>query len=894
VPIESGQQLLHYRLIEKIGEGGMGIVWKAVDTALDREVAIKVLPEAFAAQAERLARFEREAKLLASLNHANIAAIYGLHEAEGQRFLAMELVPGEDLADRIARGPLPVDKALRIGLQICEALETAHAHGVIHRDLKPANIRLTPEGEVKVLDFGLAKAFDVSAPSADASLSPTITSTGTIAGVILGTAAYMSPEQAHGHAVDHRADVWSFGCVMFEMLTGTRVFTGESISDTLASVLKLEPDHDAVPREVPPRMRRLLRRCLTKAPRQRLQSIGEARIALEDGIAGTPDEFERSAETGPAGRSRTLLWIAALAATGVVALLAGRQLRGTPEPPLRKLPVRFETGTELDYGLAPLALSPDGRRIAFVTAGKLWIRDLERLEAIEIPGSEGSSDPFWSPDGGFLGFAQQLKLFKVPATGGQPVMITTLKESIGGDATGMAWLTGDRIVLCSGWDELFEVSANGGDPRAIHAVDPEAESDFHHVSPLPDGRGVLYLIHTKTGRDTLAVLTGGTQKIVFRAEGHETHRPVYSGTGHILYERVGSSGGIWALPFSLAKLEVTGEPFLVAAGAGLPSVSRDGTLAYIRGNNPLTELAWFDSGGSVLGTFGELKSTWPFPAISPDGSRIAVSAEAIGEKSNWDVWVHDEQRGTATRATFDEGEQGSMAWTADGEQLIYVSGNATNNLELHIASADASGEPRMLWDGDECRPTYDWENPHVSPDGQTLAYSAAGTDANDICILDLSAAEPKPTRFLHSAANEMAPRFHPSGRFLAYQSTESGNDQIYITTFPEGVGKWQVSTVGGTWPRWSGDGKKLYYRHQRALMAVDVQTDPAVRLSTPTELFSVELTGQGIGMGRPDGFSVSPDGRFLFVRRSKRGAEDAAAEGIVLVQNWFGEFREGR
>ncbi len=893
--IEAGQQLLHYRLIDKIGEGGMGVVWKAVDTSLDREVAIKLLPEAFSSQAERLARFEREAKLLASLNHANIAAVYGLHEAEGHRFIAMELVPGEDLGDRIARGPLPVDEVLRIGLQICEALETAHAHGVIHRDLKPANIRLTPEGEIKVLDFGLAKAFDVSAPSADASLSPTITSTGTLAGVILGTAAYMSPEQAHGHSVDYRADVWSFGCVMFEMLTGTRVFTGESISDTLASVLKLEPDHNTVSREVPPRVRRMLRRCLTKAPRQRLQSIGEARIVLEAGIAGTPDEFEPAAEAGPtpAGRSRTLLWIAALAATAVVALLAGRQLRGTPEPPVRKLPVRIETGTELDYALTPLALSPDGRRIAFVTERKLWIRDLGRLEAIEVPGSEGASDPFWSPDGSFLGFARKMSLFKVPAAGGQPVMITTLKKSIGGGATGLAWLADDRIVMCNGWTELLEVSANGGDARSIHAIDLETEADFHNVSPLPEGRGVLYMVHTKTGRDTLAVLAGGTQKVVFRAEGHETHHPVYSPTGHILYQRVGSNGGIWALPFSLAKLEVTGEPFLVAAEAELPSVSRDGTLAYIRGSTQQMELAWFDSDGSVLGAFGELKSTWVFPAISPDGARVAVAADAAGDSVNWDVWVHDEQRGTQTRVTFAEDEQGSIAWTADGKQLFYTSGASGAELEMHIASADASGEPRVLWDGDECRPTYDWENPHVSPDGRLLAYSAQGADKNesDICILDLSAEESKPTRFIHSPADEMAPRFHPNGRFLAYQSTESGSDEIYITTFPEGSGKWQVSTGGGNWPRWSADGKTLYYRRQLALMAVDVQTDPTVRLGAPTELFSVNLTGQDLGMGRPDGFSVSPDGRFLFVRRSTRGAEAAAAAGIVLVQNWFEEFR---
>ncbi len=472
-------------------------------------------------------------------------------------------------------------------------------------------------------------------------------------------------------------------------------------------------------------------------------------------------------------------------------------------------------------------------------------------------------------------------------------MIATSEVSITGAASGLAWLTGDRIVFCSGWDQLFEVSANGGDPRSIHSIDSETESDFHNVSPLPDGRGVLYMVHTKTGRDTLAVFDGGGQKVVFQADGHETHRPVYAPTGHILYQRRGSNEGIWALPFSLAKLEVTGEPFLVAAEAAVPSVSRDGALAYVRGATLLTELAWYDSEGTVLTAFGELKSTWPFPEISPDGDRIAVSADVSTEKSNWDVWVHDEQRGSRTRVTFDDKDQGSVAWTADGKQLIYVSGSSTSNLELVTGSADASGEPRVLWGGDECRTSWTWENPHVSSDGRLLAYSAQGAapSEDDICILELSAEGSEPTRFLHSSANEVAPRFHPKGRFMAYQSNESGTDEIYITTLPESSGKWQVSTGGGNWPRWSADGKTLYYRRQRALMAVEFQADPAVRLSPPVELFSVEFTGEDIGLGRPDGFAVASDGRFLFARRSKRGAEAAAAAGIVLVQNWFEEFR---
>jgi Tol biopolymer transport system component len=894
MPIEAGQQLLQYRLIEKIGEGGMGVVWKALDNHLDREVAVKILPDLFADDTERLVRFEREAKLLASLNHPNIAAVHGLDKDRGVHFLVMELVAGEDLAQRLERGPLAVEEALRIGLQVAEALEAAHEKGVIHRDLKPANVQLTPGGDAKVLDFGLAKAFDVAGSSADASMSPTLTSAGTMAGAILGTAAYMSPEQAHGRTVDAKADIWSFGCVLYELLSGKRAFSGESISDTLASVLKLDPDHDALPDDVPRRVRRLLVRCLTKSPRQRLQVIGEARIALKACIAGAPDELEAAAaaEVGPAGHGRTALWVAGLVATAVVALTAGWLLRDEPELRLRKLPVRTPGGTELNYNAAPLAVSPYGRRIAFITESKLWIRDLERLEAIEIPGTEGAGAPFWSPDGSFVGFGQGSKILKVPATGGPPVMIATLEEPIE-RAAGFAWLSGDRIVFCQG-DKILEVSADGGDARTIHEADSETMLHFHDLGPLPDGSGVLYMLHTKTGRDTLAVLSGGAQKIIFRAEGHESLQPVYSTSGHILYERAGSSRGIWALPFSLEKLEVTGEPFLVAAEGSLPSVSWDGTLAYVQGSSQRTELAWFDSTGTALGGFGELTWIWPFPEISPDGSRVAVSAAA--DEKNWDVWIHDLKRGSWTRTTFAEGEQGSIAWTHDGKHVVHLSGPGAGLYRLEIVPADASGEPRVLWDADECRPADDWESPHVSPDGRWLAYTAGGETPTkgDICLLELGVDDAKPTPFLQTAAYELAPRFHPGGRHMAYQSDESGTEEVYITGFPEGRGKWQVSVGGGVWPRWSADGSRLYYRSRRDVMAVDVETEPAVRLGTPTRLFEGELTGQDIGEGRPDAFTVSGDDRFLLVRRAQRGREAAAATGIVLVENWFAEFRDSR
>ena len=895
--IESGQQLLHYRVTEKIGEGGMGVVWKALDTRLDREVAIKILPDAFAGDAERLARFEREAKLLASLNHPNIAAVYGLDEDAGVRFLVMELVEGEDLARRLERGPLAVAEALAVGLQVAEALEVAHDNGVIHRDLKPANIQLTPAGDVKVLDFGLAKAFDVTGQSADASMSPTVTSAGTLAGTILGTAAYMSPEQAHGRAADRRADIWSFGCVLYELLTGRMAFTGESISDTLASVLKFEPDHDALPADAPSAVRRLLRRCLTKDPKKRLQAIGEARIVVEDVLAGTADETEPSTPAAaPASRRRTALWLAALVAIAAVALVAGRQLQSEPEPPLRKLPIRAQGSLELNPETEPVVISPDGRNVAFVAEGRLWIRDLGRFDAAEIPGTEGASNPFWSPDGAWVGFGQRTKLLKVSVAGGSPVMIANLKQPIRGGGSDLAWWTDDRIVFCVASNKLFEVSAAGGDPRTLHESTAEGTMDLHDVSPLPDGRGLLYMIHRQQGRDTLAVLVDGTEKVVFQAEGLEIHEPVYSPTGHILYERRGDHGGIWAVPFSLAKLEATGEPFLVAGDAGEPSVSRDGTLAFVRRDDSATELAWYDTTGRVVGSFGEMMLTWPFPALSPDGGRVAVSAAADGNWwGNWDVWVHDLERGTKTRTTFAEDEQGAIAWTADGQRLIYSSGTGLDDKRLESLLADASSEPRVLWDGDDCRPANIWDSPHISPDGRFFAYTAYDKqlETADICVmeLDVEGAEPRP--FLNTPADELSPRFHPDGSYIAYQSGESGAEQIYITSFPEARGKWQVSAEGGAWPRWSADGRQLYFLRNRDLMVVDVDTKPGLRLGTPKRLFSVEFSGQDIAKGRPEGFSVAADGRFLFVRRVENDRDDRDSTGITLVENWFAEFDGG-
>ncbi len=465
-----GKRLAQYEIVERLGAGGMGEVWKARDTSLDREVAIKVLPETFARDPDRLTRFEREAKLLASLNHPGIAAVHGLHVEDGVRFLAMELVPGEDLARRLARGPLPLDEALFVGVQIAEALEAAHAQGVIHRDLKPANVILTPDGRAKVLDFGLAKAFEGEA-SGSASLSPTMTSAGTVAGVLLGTAAYMSPEQARAKRVDKRTDVWAFGCVLFECLTGRNLFKGETISDSLGAVLHKEPDWSLLPSGTPPMVRMLLRRCLTRDPEKRLHDIADARIeleqAIEDPAAGTvatADLREQAARMRPARRR----WIAAGLVSGLLAgAAAGWLLRGDPRPaPLRK----FDLGAEIDAGalgqMPEAVISPDGSRIAFLHQNKVWVQALDELEARPLEGTDDAGGLFWSPDGGQIGYFADTKLWRVPAAGGRPVAICELGEVATG-GRGASWGADGRIVYSRGNTGLLEVPALGGEPREL-------------------------------------------------------------------------------------------------------------------------------------------------------------------------------------------------------------------------------------------------------------------------------------------------------------------------------------------------------------------------------------------------------------------------------------------
>jgi Tol biopolymer transport system component len=874
-----GKTLAHYEVSEQIGAGGMGEVYRAHDTKLGRDVALKILPESFAADADRLSRFEREAKLLAGLNHSNIAAIYGIEESDAQRFLVLELVEGLDLSKRLAQGPLIVDDALAIGYQMAEALEAAHEQGVVHRDLKPANVVVSPDGTVKVLDFGLAKALESDANASELSHSPTVlASSPTLQGVILGTAAYMSPEQARGKAVDRRADIWAFGVVLFEMLTARSLFSGETVSDTLASVIKSEPDWNALPDDTPRVIVRLIERCLDKNPRTRLRDIGEARVVIDKVLRGEikDDDTARATADGGGSSARSpIVWIAAIIVVAVAAALAAWTFKpGTPEPRLRK----FGLAVHSEAGSSPAepVISPDGSKIVYVLGGDLFVHELHELSPRKLDSHGGATMPFWSPDGEFIGYLSDGTLWKIPTSGGTSVRICDPAASFT-SGRGAAWTPDDRIIYAHGSSPIYEVSANGGDPRVAVEL-AEDEADFHDPNLLPGGKGTLFVAHRKNDApDRLELLANGERTLIVHVEGVRLANPAYSSSGHIVYHRTGSNSGVWAVPFSLSKLEVTGEPFPVASDAALPSVSNDGTLVCLRGaTGQQIDLVWIDRNGTVGDPVSEVKPSYFDPEFSPDGKRIAV-CEWDGVEV--DIWIHDIERKTRTRFTFVEGPQLGPEWTPDGLRVLYYD---SRNDTIVSRMADGTGSPTAVGKGRE---------PSISRDGNYLAYHLqGGATQEDLWYTSLDGSqEPKP--FLNTRAREMRGRISPDGKYLAYTSDQSGDFDIYLTRFPSGEGKWQVSTNGGNRPRWGRDGDRLYYQESDCdLMEVSVQLEPAVALGTPQRIIDCSELGLNEGFGRE--FAVFGNGERFMWSKSAVADVERIDVGITVVENWATEFAE--
>ncbi len=882
-----GRSLSHYRLVAPVGEGGMGVVWRATDSTLGCDVAIKVLPEFFAGDPERMARFEREARLLASLNHPHIASIYGFHEDAGVRFLAMELVEGEDLAQRLGRGPIPVSEALPLALQIAQALEHAHEKGVIHRDLKPANVKLTAGGQAKVLDFGLAKALEgetASAASSSAmSHSPTITGHMTSTGVLLGTAAYMAPEQARGQVADRRADIWGFGVVLMEMLTGRRIFEGETISDTLASVLKSDPDWDSLPKETPTRVRALLRRCLDRNPKQRLRDIGEARILLDDVIAGRGEETVAAPASVAAPPARRLPALLALGALVLGALATFGVMRATTpraEVPLRKF--HLTVPGENPTGPSSPALSPDGRQVAYLTPGRLMIQSLGELEPRSYPVEASASRLFWSPDGKAVGFIAGTRILRLAVDGTEPQAVCDTRGAVSSGGWGACWREDGMIVFTRGDTAgLLEVPANGGDPRTLLRPDT-SETDFHEPVALPGGRGIVFAAHRRHGGiNSLWVFAGGKRKQLLELPGQTLANPTYSPSGHILFRRNPTTPGVWALPFSLARLAPTGEPFLVAPGGTQPSAGSDGTLCYLAGtSNTITQLAWSDAAGRELATVGppEERASLNF-SLAPDGRRVA-RAVTVGD--NRDVFVYDTDRGTRTRLTFDPAAEDSPHWSPDGSRIAHhaqaVGFTAADGFSVFTRPADGTGTADTVGAG---------VNPQFTPDGRSLMYLQLHESGTIWNLLESPVQAPHTPRVLIRGNPRVAgARVSPAGDLLAYMSNESGEWEVFLTRYPSCEGKWQVSTAGGQWPAWNSKGDRLAFAQGDDLVAVDVSRGAAPSLGSPVRLFSRFAFGAGT-FGLVPGFAMSADGtRFLTLRGSDR---KGSAPQVTLVQNWFAE-----
>jgi serine/threonine-protein kinase len=913
-----GQRLGPYVIAERLGAGGMGEVYRATDTNLKRQVAIKVLPESFAADADRLARFLREAEVLAALNHPNIAHIYGLERQLGAAALILELVEGEDLSQRISHSAIPIDEALQIAKQIAEALEAAHDQGIIHRDLKPANIKVRSDGTVKVLDFGLAKALEApAAASPSLSMSPTITTPAmTAAGMILGTAAYMSPEQARGSPVDKRTDIWAFGCVLYEMLTGRTAFGRATITDTLAAILEREPSWERLPDRTPPSVRSLLRRSLQKDVRRRLRDIADARLELDDAAVSEwdtnspppqPKARERIASrfTGVAAGLLLVVLLAGLVVTRLGETGPGSRevtrsvLAVTPAEQLRSMP-EDQTIGEGRPSQSTLVLSPDGRTLVFsaVRSGRqqLYQRALDQLDAIPIAGTEEGTGPFFSFDGKWVGFWASGALKKVVLDGGN--VATTICDTA--PVFGASWGSNDTIVFARMNEGLLQVSATGGTPRPLTALDPQKGEVSHRLPQiLPGNQAVLFTVtrlsFPKWEETAIVVQSLATGERRELAQGADAR---YVRTGHLLYMRAGK---LMAVPFDLTRLAVTGGAVAlidgvmqaanmrvaqIDSGAAQFSVSANGTLVYVPGGifpNIERSLVWVDR----VGTLQPLPlptRAYAGPHLSPDGQRIVVWTQGTDRN----IWIYEIARGTLTRLTADY-RNSRPVWTPDGKSITYTSAESGAD-NIFRKTTDGSRAPERLTSSE-----HNQAMSSLSPDGQTLTYVEfiPPTEVPQIWMLSLSG-DQRPRRMLQTRSNETYPEFSADGHWLAYVSDETGRNEVYVQPFPGPGPKHQISVEGGRSPRWPRSGHELFYLANRLtkgesgirMMAVRITANPTFTAGTPQTLFE----GQYYDDTTTTGYDVTVDGkRFIMAQPIERPAVKPSQ--MILVQNWFEELK---
>ena len=872
--LKSGQTLAHYRVVEPIGKGGMGEVYRARDSKLGRDVAIKVLPGEFSRDQQRLDRFRREARLLAQLNHPNIATLHGLEKADGQEFLVMELVEGVTLAERIADGPIPLDEVIPLFAQMARGLEAAHEKNIVHRDLKPANVMIGPDGQVKILDFGLAKAFATSEEhDVDLSQSPTQTR-GTEIGVIVGTLSYMSPEQVRGKPADKRADVWAFGCCLYEAVTSKKAIAGETSADIVAHIVGSEPDWVPVSSLS---IERLLRLLLRKDARERLRDMGDVRIELETQASVS----DARAADSPAPRGRGLVATLMVLGAAIVGAVIGITLVRPSGGASSRALARVEMSLPPEYTLAEfgrgVAISPDGENVVYSTYGPLLLRSLAEPEAAPIPGTAFARGPFFSPDGNWIGFWHEGLLKKIAVDGGAPIVLCPAQSLFGA-----SWSIDDRIVFGQGPSGVFEVSADGGDAELL--IKPDAERDevaMFGPELLPDGRSLLVSIlrrhHNWDGADIVVqrLDTGERQVVV---EGGTDAR--FVPTGHLVFSR---DRTLHAVAFDPKNVNATGSPIPIQEGVGRSqlwesgggqfSFSMTGTLVYAQPFAPLARtLVWVERNGREEALSMPARF-YMHPRLSPDGRRIVVDTV-----DTLDLWIYELDRGTMERLTVEKTHLHPV-WSADGARVIF---DATQAHALYWKSLE-SGQPSELLVDD---PLNLITAVSVSPDGQALAVELSRDHvAYDIAILPLEG-EPRFQPLLADPNfREMGPMFSPDGRWLAFVSDETGRDEVYVQPYPGPGRKRLISSAGGREPLWSPTGRELFYREGLAMMAVRVRTDPDFSTNKPEKLFEGRYGSEPISAHAS--YDVSRDGqRFLMV---KDLGGFAPPDKLQLVLNWFDE-----
>jgi Tol biopolymer transport system component len=863
-----GTRIATYEIVGLLGSGGMGEVYRARDTRLGREVAIKVLAARLAGDEVLLARIEREARLLASLNHPNIATIHGVEDWQGTPAIVMELIEGETLATRLMDGPLPINQILPIARQMAEALTAAHDRGIVHRDFKPGNVHVRPDGTVKVLDFGLAKSIVAEAGTSE---SHPVTSVGSI----MGTAPYMSPEQARGDEVDRRTDIWAFGCTVYELLSGVRAFQRVTPADTIVAILSTDPDWERLPATTPDSLHLLLQRCLQRDPRQRLRDLADASFALEaTDSQGGSGSFRIRKPAPPAWRRAVVPIVLVLGLIGAGVFVM--QSRRPEEAPLRKYEVPVEglgeqAGTfagESGPGSGVL-ISPDGRRIVYPALGRLWVRELSELTSKELDGTQKAVSPSWAPDSQWVVYAVGEQLRKSPVSGGAAVSIATVP---GGfiEAGSAAWSPDGVIYYTTGNGPMWKVSAEGGDPEKL--IDTEAGVNDYHDAVIANRR-LMIVTHHNYNQFSVDLVEGGRREVLLGPFPFTIRNAAFSRTGHIVFQRVDNNPGIWAVAVDPGTLKPRGEPFMLASGGLRPSVADDGTLVYVTDETwGLLQLSLVDRAGTVVGNIGDPRRGMQFAALSPEGDRAVVMAPSAGGEN--DLWVFDVAQGSVTRLTT-TGARGYPAWSPDGSKIAYSCGRSGTEGGICVTNAGGGADPVVAIPGGS--------QPSFTPDGKHLVYVLLDPKTRtDIWFGPLDRSTP-PVLIKRTPAFDFSATVSPDGGFVAYSSSESGKPEVYVADFPDPRRRWQVSSNTGALVCWSPKGGELFFVDGAGQMQA-VSFDAAGRASKPQLLFAESVARMHLTLG----FSPLPDGqRFLVIRDVDRGN---VRPRITVVQNWFAEF----